>query len=134
MAAVLFGRCSTFLPLRTSWNLSSIAQYAKPAGIPSLGKKGGKGAKLGPVVEKRKIPVETDPEKLVNFVCGSNVLKQGQDIQLKPDSEYPDWLWTIRLGKPEPLEEMNPETLQYWRRLRKLSLRRQIALMRIRKF
>lgn len=61
-------------------------------------KKGGKAGKLGPVVEKKVLPVETDPEKLVNFVCGSNILKQGEDVKLKPDNEYPDWLWTLRIG------------------------------------
>lgn len=62
-------------------------------------KKAGKLGKLGPVAEKIVLPVETDTEKLVNYVCGSNILKQGQDVQLKPDSEYPDWLWSLRLSK-----------------------------------
>ncbi len=63
-------------------------------------KKAGKGAggKLGSVVQKIVLPVETDPVKLVNYVCGSNILKEGKDVELKPDSEYPDWLWSIRLG------------------------------------
>ena len=66
--------------------------------MPGLGtKKAAKGAKLAPVAEKRILPVETDTEKLVNFVCGSNILKQGQDIQIKPDAEYPDWLWSMKL-------------------------------------
>lgn len=42
--------------------------------------------------------METDPEKLVNYVCGSNILKQGQDMKLAADSEYPEWLWNLRLG------------------------------------
>ena len=41
--------------------------------------------------------VENDTEKLVNFVCGSNIMKQGQDIEIKPDAEYPDWLWNMKL-------------------------------------
>ena len=62
-------------------------------------KKAGKaGGKLGPVVQKIVLPVESDPVKLVNNVCGSNILKEGKDVELKPDSEYPDWLWTIRLS------------------------------------
>jgi large subunit ribosomal protein L54 len=32
-------------------------------------------------------------------VCGSNLLKEGEDIKLKPDDEYPDWLWTLRTGE-----------------------------------
>lgn len=50
-------------------------------------------------MEKKVLPVETDPVRLVNYVCGTNMLKEGgEDIQIKPDSEYPDWLWTIRTG------------------------------------
>jgi len=67
-------------------------------GIASLGKKK-KFSKLGPVMEKKVIPVETDTQKLVNYVCGSNLLKEGEDVKLKPDDEYPDWLWTLRTGE-----------------------------------
>jgi len=24
-------------------------------------------------------------------------MKQGQDIEIKPDAEYPDWLWNMKL-------------------------------------
>ena len=104
--------------------------------------------------EKKTFDVETDPEKLVNFVCGSNYMKQGKDIELKPDNEYPDWLWTLRLGnshlfcasfvntlihfvfigKPVPLEDMDTNTLEYWRRVRKLALRRKTQLMSLRRY
>ena len=30
-----------------------------------------------------------DPHKLVNFVCGSNYKVDGEDVKIKPDSEYP---------------------------------------------
>jgi hypothetical protein len=69
-------------------------------GIASLGKKK-KLSKLGPMMEKKIVPVETDAQKLVNYVCGSNLLKDGEDIQVKPDDEYPDWLWTLRIGERE---------------------------------
>ena len=67
--------------------------------VTSLGKKGGKKGKLGPAVEKRVLPVETDAEKLVNYVCGSNILKEGENIKLAPDSEYPEWLWSLKTGQ-----------------------------------
>nr|SVE84043.1 EOG090X0KWJ [Daphnia pulex] len=122
----------------TPWNFQRIAEYAKPTGgVGGLGaKKAGKGAggKMGSVVQKIVLPVETDPVKLVNYVCGSNILKEGKDVELKADSEYPDWLWSIRLGNHPALEDMDPNTLQYWRRLRKLSLRRQSKLMSLRKY
>lgn len=53
--------------------------------LSALGKKmvGKKGGKLGPVVEKKIMPVETDPQKLVNFVCGSNILIKGEDVKVR---------------------------------------------------
>ena len=33
-------------------------------------------------------------------VLGSNILKDGKDAELKPDSEYPEWIWTLH--KPQP--------------------------------
>lgn len=96
-------------------------------------KKLGKGK--GQSVEKKVLPVETDTEKLVKFVCGTNLLKEGgQDIEIKPDSEYPDWLWNIRTGKAPPLEELDPNTKQYWRKLRKQALKRNNKLKSLRKF
>lgn len=38
--------------------------------------------KLGPIMEKKIIPVETDATKLVNYVCGSNYMKTGEDIKV----------------------------------------------------
>lgn len=38
--------------------------------------------KLGPIAEKIVLPVETDAAKLVNYVCGSNILKTGEDIRV----------------------------------------------------
>lgn len=39
--------------------------------------------KVGPVAEKKVIPVETDPSKLVNYVCGSNYMQKGEDIKVR---------------------------------------------------
>lgn len=44
---------------------------------------GGKGGKLGAAVEKKVMPVETDPHKLVNYVCGSNIYIKGEDIKVR---------------------------------------------------
>ncbi|XP_044735437.1 39S ribosomal protein L54, mitochondrial [Chrysoperla carnea] len=107
--------------------------YSKPA-IASMGAKGKKKlGKLGPMVEKKVLPVETDPNKLVNFVCGSNIFKEGKDIELKPDSEYPEWLWKLNIGKPLTLDELDPETKQYWRKLRKMGLKRNNQLAKVKK-
>lgn len=85
-------------------------------------------------VEKKLLPVETDPHKLVNYVCGTNIYKEGEDVKIKPDSEYPSWLWTIRTGPPPTLEELDPNTKQYWRKLRKLGLWRNNKLQSTKKF
>lgn len=68
------------------------------AGIPSLGKKTSKMKGTGPAIEKKKLPVETDTTKLVNYVCGTGLTKTGEDVKLKDDSEYPEWLWTLNTG------------------------------------
>ncbi|XP_071560834.1 large ribosomal subunit protein mL54 isoform X1 [Temnothorax nylanderi] len=86
-------------------------------------------------IEKKVLPVETDVNRLLTHVCGTNIYKEGgEDVELKPDSEYPSWLWNIRTGPPPPLEELDPNTKQYWRRLRLLGLRRNNKERTTRKF
>ena len=98
------------------------------------GKKVGKGGK-GPTVEKVVLPVETDANKLVKYCCGTNLLKEGgQDVELKPDSEYPEWLWNIRTGPAPPLEELDPNTKEYWKRLRREGIKRKNKLRKLKKF
>ncbi|KAL1404144.1 hypothetical protein pipiens_005449 [Culex pipiens pipiens] len=113
---------------------TAIRNYATPKPGGALGSKKKKLGKLGPVVEKKEIPVETDVNKLVSYVCGSNVLKTGQDVKLKPDSEYPEWLWTMHVGRPLTLEEMDPDTKAYWRKLRRMALQRNNKLAKLKKF
>lgn len=36
--------------------------------------------KSGPIIEKPTLYVEKDPQKLVNYVCGSNIYNEGEDI------------------------------------------------------
>jgi large subunit ribosomal protein L54 len=48
-------------------------------------------------------------------VVGANILKDGADPQILPDSEYPDWLWHL-IDKRTALSELrrkNIETLPY---------------------
>ena len=44
-------------------------------------------------------------------------------MPIKEDSEYPEWLWELRLDKGPELEEMDKDSLEYWVRKRKIALR-----------
>uniref|UniRef100_A0A1L8DSA4 Large ribosomal subunit protein mL54 n=1 Tax=Nyssomyia neivai TaxID=330878 RepID=A0A1L8DSA4_9DIPT len=112
----------------------SVTRLYATAAVPGTLTKKKKMGKLGPIAEKKEIPVETDVKRLVNYVCGSCITKTGEDIQVKPDSEYPEWLWNLHTGKPLPLEELDPTTKQYWRRLRKMGHRRNNQLATLKKF
>ena len=48
-------------------------------------------------------------------VVGANILKDGADPKVLPDSEYPDWLWHLLDKRPalSELRRKNIETLPY---------------------
>lgn len=76
--------------------------------------------------KKKLMDVETDANKLCNYVCGANYYKEGEDPSILPDSEYPEWLFNIRLERnPPDLSELNKEDSYYWYRLRLINLKRQ---------
>jgi hypothetical protein len=64
-----------------------------------------------------RLPVETDPHKLVNYCCGLNYHKDEPPVKLKDDHEYPDWLWSLRLGPKPNSWEMEEGTKEYYLRL-----------------
>ncbi|XP_055969198.1 large ribosomal subunit protein mL54 [Sorex fumeus] len=97
--------------------------------------KGGKGGKGGVPSEALKDPdVCTDPARLTTHAMGVNIYKGGEDVALKPDSEYPEWLFQMNLGPPKTLEELDPESREYWRLLRKQNIWRNNRLSKSRKF
>ena len=62
------------------------------------------------------------------------VFQEGEDPKLKPDSEYPDWLWTLKTERGVvPLEELEYDSEKYWRRLKELHTERKKKLRRIRR-
>ncbi|CAG4972462.1 unnamed protein product [Colias eurytheme] len=118
---------------------SSATSYAvkkttsAAGGVLGLGKGKKKGGKLT-AIEKKELPVETDPEKLVNYVCGSNIYLTGEDVKIKDDSEYPDWLWKLNMGAPPRIEDLDPDTKEYWKRVRAVGMRRNNKLRSMKKF
>eukprot|EP00057_Strongylocentrotus_purpuratus_P032455 XP_787697.3 PREDICTED: 39S ribosomal protein L54, mitochondrial-like [Strongylocentrotus purpuratus] len=103
------------------------AGYAKKAG--KGGAKGAKAERLYDILE-----VNTDPKYLVTHCAGSNYFKEGADVKLKADEEYPDWLWSLNTGKAKELNELEQDTPQYWRRLRKMHMKRNNRLAKGEKF
>ncbi|KAL9327129.1 hypothetical protein ACSQ67_007774 [Phaseolus vulgaris] len=49
------------------------------------------------------------------FATGANILKEGTDPKILPDSDYPDWLWHLLDKRPalSELRRKNVETLSY---------------------
>jgi hypothetical protein len=70
-----------------------------------------------PIGQRRfRLKVEEDPHKLVNNCCGANYHIEGEEIKLKADEEYPEWLWSLPL-RPPRVHELDPKTKEYWERL-----------------
>lgn len=86
----------------------------------------------GAALSKGEIEVETDAEKLTKYCCGANILKEGTDPELKPDSEYPEWLWSLDL---EPhlrtIDDFDKDTFKYWAKVRRTHIKRQNAAAKI---
>uniref|UniRef100_A0A0E0FAT4 Large ribosomal subunit protein mL54 n=1 Tax=Oryza meridionalis TaxID=40149 RepID=A0A0E0FAT4_9ORYZ len=77
--------------------------------IASKAKKGGKGA-----ADAAKTPVLSKELKSTT-VFGANILKEGSDPKLQPDSEYPEWLWHLLDKRPmlSELRRKDAKTLPY---------------------
>ncbi|XP_004447556.1 large ribosomal subunit protein mL54 [Dasypus novemcinctus] len=106
-----------------------VRDYAKKPAV-----KGGRG-KGGVASEALKDPdVCTDPARLTTHAMGANIYKGRPDVALKPDAEYPEWLFEMNLGPPKTLEELDPESREYWRLLRKQNIWRHNRLSKNRGF
>lgn len=75
-----------------------------------------------------------DPVRLTSYAVGVNIFKQGEDPKLKPPEEYPEWLFQLNLGLAKKLPELDPDTLEYWKRLRKENIWRYNRLHKGKKF
>lgn len=127
-----------FQPITINFKLPSptpllVCERGAKAKATTGGAKGGKGGKGG-AMQKAILDVEEDANKLVTEVCGLNYQLETDPVLIKPDSEYPDWLWTINVKRPlPPLEEMDPNTKEYWMQVRRDMRRARNKLMKLKK-
>lgn len=89
--------------------VGKVGQRTFAAGA-SKAKKGGKGA----ASDAPKASILSKEVKSTTVV-GANILKEGSDPKVLPDSEYPDWLWHLLEKRPalSELKMKNIETLPY---------------------
>ncbi|XP_077331800.1 large ribosomal subunit protein mL54 isoform X2 [Lithobates pipiens] len=104
-----------------------LRRYAKKAVVKGKGKGLVKEVQKGPEICK-------DPYILATHAMGLNIYKSGSDVQLKDDSHYPEWLFQLDLGPPKSLEDLSPDTPEYWKLLRKLHMWRNNRLAKVKKF
>ena len=63
----------------------------------------------------QEFKVETDTRILRTHCCGLDYKIDADPVPLKPDSEYPDWLFAMDLKRPEPpSHEMEYGTMEYF--------------------
>ncbi|KAF3690956.1 39S ribosomal protein L54, mitochondrial [Channa argus] len=95
----------------------------------------GKGKGKGMAKEELKGPeVCKDPVRLTSYAVGANIFKQGEDPKLKSPVEYPEWLFQLNLGSPKKLHELESDSWEYWKRLRKENIWRFNRLHKGKKF
>lgn len=98
--------CSRFSMQTSTINkiVGAVGTRGFAAGAKS--KKGGKGG----AGDAPKASALTKEMKSTT-VFGANILKDGADPKIMPDSEYPDWLWHL-LDKRPPLSELRRKNLE----------------------
>ncbi|KAM9796246.1 large ribosomal subunit protein mL54 [Syngnathus typhle] len=120
---------ASLLTLRRNNALNKLQAcgYAKKVVVKGKGKGMVKEEMQGPEVCK-------DPVRLTSYAVGVNIYKQGEDPQLKPVEEYPEWLFQLNLEAPHKLHDLEEHTWEYWKRLRKENIWRHNRLHKGKKF
>ncbi|OMO73604.1 Mitochondrial ribosomal protein [Corchorus capsularis] len=93
-----------------------IAKEAVGVGHRTFAAAGGKAKKgsKGAASDAPKASILSKEVKSTTVV-GANILKDGADPKILPDSEYPDWLWHLLDKRPalSELRRKNVDTLPY---------------------
>nr|AFK34152.1 unknown [Lotus japonicus] len=89
----------------------AVGVASKRAFATGKAKKGSKGGGAGDGPKASSLSKEVKSSTVV----GANILKEGSDPKILPDSEYPDWLWHLLDKRPalSELRRKNIETLSY---------------------
>ncbi|CAL9104244.1 unnamed protein product [Musa textilis] len=82
---------------------NKAAQLVGVRGFAIASGKGKKGPKGGPSHAPKASVISEEVKSTT--VAGANILKDGADPKIMPDSEYPDWLWCL-LDKCPTLSEL----------------------------
>ncbi|XP_029285633.1 large ribosomal subunit protein mL54 [Cottoperca gobio] len=101
--------------------------YAKKVVAKAKGKGAAKDGEQGPAVCK-------DTIRLTSYAVGTNIFKIGEDPQLKPHDQYPEWLFQLNLDLPKKLNELEPDSWEYRKRMRKENIWRFNKLQKGKKF
>ncbi|CAI5949767.1 unnamed protein product [Closterium sp. NIES-64] len=80
---------------------------AAPKAAAKGAKKGKGDAAASDAARASSVPVEVRAAAVV----GGNILKAGSDPPVLPDSEYPEWLWTL-LDRHAPLSELKRKRIE----------------------
>ncbi|GER47474.1 mitochondrial ribosomal protein L37, partial [Striga asiatica] len=108
-------------PLATDMPITSIRSLRNPTPLKEVLRMVGhrtfaagaakkKGSKGGAASTAPKASLLTKEVKSTT-VFGANILKDGQDPKILPDSEYPDWLWLL-LDKKPALSELRRKDVE----------------------
>ncbi|KAL4658867.1 39S ribosomal protein L54, mitochondrial [Arapaima gigas] len=134
----LYGAARSFRPFSTSIYFDHVVKLfsfrIQTRGYAAK-KVAAKGKSKGMMKEVLKGPeVCKDPVKLTSYAVGVNIFKHGEDPLLQPHEEYPDWLFQLNLGPAKKLSELDPESYEYLKRLRKEHIWRSNKLQKGQRF
>ncbi|KAL2246864.1 UNVERIFIED_CONTAM: hypothetical protein Sindi_2538700 [Sesamum indicum] len=102
--------------VRSLRNITTSKEVVRALGCRTFaaGAKAKKGSKGGAAADAPKASLLSKEVKSTT-VFGANILKDGQDPKILPDSEYPDWLWHLLDKRPalSELRRKDVESLPY---------------------